>query len=312
MAGISSKAATTLANKFKYNGKEEQRQEFSDGSGLEMLDFGARFYDAQIGRFGQIDPKAGKYFSQSTYNYVGNNPISRFDPNGMEWDEKAQKEIDGINKKLNNRISGIDTEIGKISKSDKDADGNAIYNADEQSQVDELNDQKDNLTEAITEIKRMGDDKDHVFSLKGKRGISVGGLSTDPKDLKKITINYIKGDFGNQLHEMKHGFQLTEGLMRMNADGTSTPTAGTLVAGQALEVMAYERQLSYNGSQGFSLSPLAGADPNALANTTYRFLGTPNQMNTPFLATKLSQITIELIPRIMTAPIGNTRLYPEY
>jgi len=34
MAGISSKAAGGLINHKKYNGKEEQRQEFSDGSPL--------------------------------------------------------------------------------------------------------------------------------------------------------------------------------------------------------------------------------------------------------------------------------------
>lgn len=34
MQGISSKAAGALNNRFKYNGKEEQRQEFSDGFGF--------------------------------------------------------------------------------------------------------------------------------------------------------------------------------------------------------------------------------------------------------------------------------------
>ncbi len=84
MQAISSKSANRLKNNFKYNGKEEQRQEFSDGSGLEWLDYGARMYDNQLGRWHVDDPLAEKYYSISPYAYVANNPVIYIDPNGKE------------------------------------------------------------------------------------------------------------------------------------------------------------------------------------------------------------------------------------
>jgi len=82
MQGISSSAAGTLKNKFRFGGKELQSNEFSDNSGIEAYDFGARNLDPQIGRWWTGDPKADKLVQWSPYAYCLNNPIKFFDPNG--------------------------------------------------------------------------------------------------------------------------------------------------------------------------------------------------------------------------------------
>lgn len=85
MAGISSKALAfgEPGNKMKYNSKEEQRQEFNDGSGLEWLDYGARLYDNQVGRWMVVDLLATKREFFNPYNYVQNSPLNKIDPTGL-------------------------------------------------------------------------------------------------------------------------------------------------------------------------------------------------------------------------------------
>jgi RHS repeat-associated protein len=89
MAGISSSAPNRLGNKYLYNGKELQSKEFSNSTGLEWYDYGARMYDQQIGRWHVIDPKAEKYYPISPYAFSGNNPANLIDRNGTEIEEFA-------------------------------------------------------------------------------------------------------------------------------------------------------------------------------------------------------------------------------
>ena len=62
---------------YKYNGKELDAKK-----GLNWYDYGARHYDAALGRFTTNDRFSEKYHSLSPYQYGANNPVNTIDING--------------------------------------------------------------------------------------------------------------------------------------------------------------------------------------------------------------------------------------
>jgi RHS repeat-associated protein len=64
-----------VAQRYAYNGKE-----LVEGIGL--YDYGARWYDPVVGRWTSVDPLAGKFVSESPYNYAGNSPVMNIDVGG--------------------------------------------------------------------------------------------------------------------------------------------------------------------------------------------------------------------------------------
>jgi RHS repeat-associated protein len=78
--GLTFAQSGSSTNKYLYNGKEKQEE-------TEWLDYGARMYTPELGRWFNPDPLAEQYLSQSTYHFSGNNPMRFVDLNGMNYDD---------------------------------------------------------------------------------------------------------------------------------------------------------------------------------------------------------------------------------
>ena len=92
MKGLPDNTQTGQVNPYQYNGLFKDgvgalSLNLNEDFGLNLSDYGARWYDAAVARWCSVDPLAEDYVAWSGYNYVMGNPVRYIDPDGMRVED---------------------------------------------------------------------------------------------------------------------------------------------------------------------------------------------------------------------------------
>ena len=264
-----------LAQNWKF-GNKELNQEL----GLEWYDFGARNYNASLGRWMNIDPLADKYYEHSTYAYTVNSPILFVDPDGqrVEWadniDPEDAKLIGALIYNLRKNSKSFDKAFTKLHESD------AVYRV---GTSDNLAGGHGLFFPSRAETEKVDENGDVIVDLYGnfemEPGTKGGDITFDLNQIRKDGLNpsdivpeefahayshdyYTEGgEFENYnkrpaLGNFEYEGQVISGIFKKEAGIRVHPNEPTSIAelyGRSFNVKNFQKSIEnwYNNSNNF-------------------------------------------------------------
>ena len=165
-------ASTSNVQPYKYNGKE-----LDSKKGLNWYDYGARHYDAALGRFTTNDRFAEKYYSMSPYQYGANNPVNNIDVNG---------DTIVVNPNPNGLIDNVRIFFGFDTKYQKDVKADLQQLKKDDKEIGEMiiELEKSKNVHSITRTKRGKSNSSGFDREKAKKDIPQGSIINYDPDVK--------------------------------------------------------------------------------------------------------------------------------
>ena len=204
-------ASTSNVQPYKYNGKE-----LDSKKGLNWYDYGARHYDAALGRFTTNDRFAEKYYSMSPYQYGANNPVNNIDVNG---------DTIVVNPNPNGLIDNVRIFFGFDTKYQKDVKADLQQLKKDDKEIGEMiiELEKSKNVHSITRTKRGKSNSSGFDREKAKKDIPQGSIINYDPDVKTdINGNHRTPRIG-LIHELQHSSDVDKGIMSYENIGNGIP-----------------------------------------------------------------------------------------